>query len=483
MVVPERNEADGSVLRVVAAAPSTELTAMDEMLALARRTIAASVADETEVVWIEYRSGEEGRRPPERRERHGPGSMRPAAPSPLSATRREVLVRVADRGRIGFHRTLDTTWFGLELATRCALAQSRAQAPLQGLPHLPNDSHPTVEREIADPAIAALWNDPEAALALLRSVRTGDATGARLRFVEGRVAVLNSRGASRFAAPTAATLELSHGRTSFGEGGGAAAASARTLAGLPVDELLAAATARSVPEAADFESESTNGPVALGPEAVAQLVDAMGRALFSAEAYRTGSSLLRDHRGVQVFDRSFSVRDDALDPAGLPFPFDLEGTAKSSIELVREGTPRTPTLGQRHAALLGLAATGHSSGGDDAQPENLFVAPGTASDDDLLQAADGGVWIGRLGNIECLDGRPLQIRARARQVRTIRQGRLGQHLPDLIWTFHPMLAFARILAVGSSCRTLASGPVPGLLGASRAPGMVLTERGALRPAA
>src|SRR5262245_19016955 len=117
-------------------------------------------------------------------------------------------------------------------------------------------------------------------------------------------------------------------------------------------------------------------PLCLAPEAVGALVHALAGAAFTAHAYRDGTTVLRQLLGTQVFDRRLTLVDDGQDPSGMPFPFDFEGTTKRRVELVAQGTPKTPALDQRHAALFGLAATGHAAGGDDARAENLFLLAG-----------------------------------------------------------------------------------------------------------
>jgi predicted Zn-dependent protease len=332
---------------------------------------------------------------------------------------------------------------------------------------------------LADPAISALWVDPRASEDFLRPLRAGDATGARLRWLDGRTVVVNSRGLARAAAPTAATLEIRLGRTALGEGAGGAAGAARALSGLPLDDLSAAALARSVE--ARGEPARSDAPMVLSPEATARFFDALARALFAAHAYRGGGILPREHWGVQMFDRALSLRDDGLDPAGLAFPFDLDGSVKRPVDLVRDGAPRTPTLDERHAALLGLPATAHASGGDDAMAENLFVAPGQARDEDLLAAAGDGTWIGRLESVKVALTRPPLLSARAQQLRAIRDGRLAGWLPDALWTVNPLNALARLPALGAVRRTLVGGgSAAGLLGATTAPGVVLGHGGELR---
>ncbi|MGB6337809.1 MAG: metallopeptidase TldD-related protein, partial [Thermoanaerobaculia bacterium] len=175
---------------------------------------------------------------------------------------------------------------------------------------------------------------------------------------------------------------------------------------------------------------------------------------------------------VQVFDRAINLRDDGTDSKGLPFPFDLEGTAKRPVDLIFKGSPKTPALDQRQAAQLGLPPTAHAIGGNDARAENLFLLPGETSEDQMLLAADGGIWIGSLEHLECYEPTRAQIRAHARGVRRIERGQLGQGLPDLLWEDGLLRAFSSLLALGAE--PVAWSARAGFFGAISAPSMAIS---------
>ena len=200
---------------------------------------------------------------------------------------------------------------------------------------------------------------------------------------------------------------------------------------------------------------------------------------FTAQAYQLGDSFLRDYLGQQVFDRSLDLIDDGLDPSGLPFPCDLEGTAKRPVALVESGVPRTPALDQLHAGLLGLPPTPHAFAGDDARAEHLFLRPGSANWEELQKLGNDGVWVGAIGHLECFDRRRLRIRALARGVRRIEKGRLGRPLPDLTWEGSLLSALGQVEAIGSDTQVVAD--PSGELGAITAPALLLRKGSTLNP--
>jgi predicted Zn-dependent protease len=197
----------------------------------------------------------------------------------------------------------------------------------------------------------------------------------------------------------------------------------------------------------------------------------LNREAFSAAAYHEGGSLLREHLGVQVFDRALSLRDDATDPDGLPFPFDLEGTPKRPVMLIEQGIPRTPAADQRQAAVLGLQPTAHAIGGADARAGNLFLQAGEHDESALLGLSDGGIWVGQLDSLECFEPRRLKVRATLRGVRRIRDGRLAEPLPDRVWERSLVKSFADIGGVGSAA-TRCMGDA-GYLGGTSAPALAI----------
>lgn len=412
----------------------------------------SSPADETELVWFEVRRRgvtNRGRRR-RRRPRH----------------EKTILVRVHEGGRVGTHRTEARTVGEIEHAIRQAIAQSRIHQPIPGLPHLPADPQPT-------PDLDGLFDEQVAGLSARQAERivgqARDGEHARLDWGEARVAVFNSRGVRRRAAVTSADLTV---RYKPAPGSGRAEACARTLDRLAPEAVFDRARRH---HAEDEPGELPGLPTrtVLAPEATVVLCDLLNRTAFTAHAYQDGSSFLREHLGIQVFDRRIRLYDDGTDPSGLPFPFDLEGTVKRRVELILDGTPKTPALDERKAAQLGLPATGHAITGGDARAENVFLAPGGQTESELLALADGGLWIGSLTQAECFDGRRMKVRSVAHGVRQIRNGELAEPLPDLLWEDSLLRVFSHLLGLGDE--TVSVGIDRGLSGGVTAPAIALAD--------
>ncbi len=442
-----------------AAAGRGELLSLEEMSERLERALATSAADETELVWLETRRGE--------------AAARGQRIHARSLPERTILVRVLDRGRVGSFRTCGGEPGELESAVRMAVAQSRLREPLAGLPHLPADETPlAAPAPLADPELAAL--EPAGARDLVTELRERRET-IDLVWTEARVAVFSSRKVRRSATVTAVELAVRRGRR---PGGGRAATAARSLAGLAGRETAERARARHGTGAAE-EPPATPVPVVLAPEAAIRLVELLNGVSFSAMAYYDGTSFLREHLGVQVFDRAINLRDDGTDPAGLPFPFDLEGTAKRRVDLILKGAPRTPTLDQRQAAVLGLPPTAHAIGGNNARAEHLFLEAGELGSEELLAAADGGLWIGDLEPLEPIEPRRVTFRARAVGVRRIEGGRLAAPVVDLAWEDSLLRALASVAGMGRET-TRRLGP-DRFTGGISAPAIALAEVPALSP--
>jgi predicted Zn-dependent protease len=259
-------------------------------------------------------------------------------------------------------------------------------------------------------------------------------------------------------------------RIGRGVGEGIASGAARTLAALAPEGVVGRARARRT-EAIAPVAPSSPCPLWLGPEAAGALIHALASSAFTAHAYRDGSSFLRQLLGTQIFDRRLTLVDDGTEAAGLPMPFDLEGAAKRRVELIGAGTPRTPALDQRHAALFGMAATGHAAGGDDARAENLFLLPGEASDADLARAAQGGIFVAELSPLCTLppDGR--RFSAVARGVRSVHADGSFTALPDLRCEDSLVRALSHVLAVGAAA--VLTNPGDALYGGVSSPALVL----------
>ncbi len=425
------------------------------------QAIAESPADETEVLAIELRRGR-------------------TAVSVADATnysRRELTihVRVLERGRAGAFRTNGSSDGEIAHAIRQALGHAGVAPARRRVPPLPGSDEPAPKRHSGcDPRLMRMTPDLGRDW-LGEHTSSGDA--AILEWCDGHVMVANSRGLRRRERVTAVGLQV---RSGEGAGAGFATNASRTLGRLNAPVVFERARRRRT-TASPGELRSGQVPLLLSQEAAAELVDLLNHQAFSAHAYREGGSFLREHLGVQVFDQRVNLRDDGTDPAGLPFPFDLEGRTKRPLDLVRDGIPKTPTVDTRSAAEFGLEPTGHGVGGEEAFGLHLFLETGEMSEAELLAAADGGVWISRLEGVECFDPVRMRMRARARGVRMIEGGALTHPLPDLAWEDSVLRVFSDLRGLGRStaCRVSSDG----VLGGISAPAVVIGEALDLRLAA
>lgn len=434
-----------------------ELTS-DDVADRLTRGLRRSPADETELVWLDAR--------------RGTARSRDTSSEPPEHRETTLFARVLEGGRLGAFRRGTASDGEIESAIRQAIAQSRTRDALPGLPHLPaDDTEPGVSPSLYDEAIAAL--DARVARRLLADELEGREE-ARIDWGVTEIVVVNSRGLSRRARTTHVTVRARCGRA---PGAGRAAASSRSLEALDFDALMHRARRRhGRGPAAELPTDKTT--LVLAQEATIRLIDLLNTTALTASSYHDGTSFLREHMGVQVLDRRLGLRDDATDESALPFPFDFEGTAKRPVDLIVKGTPKTPALDQRQAALLGLPPTGHAVGGNDAVAQNLFLLPGEEPHQKLLEESADGVCIGWLDHVECYDPLRVRFRARARGARRIEGGALGKPLPDLIWEDSLLRALSNVSGLGAEMVTWSLGS---FVGGITAPALSLAEVVGLKP--
>jgi predicted Zn-dependent protease len=450
--------------------PPTPLVPIEEMLTRLDRALAHSPAEETEIVWIEARRGQESNG---KRRRDSFENME-----------RTLLIRVRESGRTGLHRMSAAGLSDLENAVREALGQARlapltppplqppgAAGPLLATPEMPGLADPLFDAEVARLV-------PGRARDLIqRQADRGEV--AWIGWGEGQLAVVNSRGLRRAAAATTVWTVVSCGNA---PGAGRAMAAARSLDGLDLAALFERARQRhagpgnaaNAANTADIPQEPV--PLVLSPDAAAALVDLLNRYALGSATFRSGP--FRGRIGEPVCHPAITLRDD---PAkGLPFPFDFFGAAKHPVDLIDRGVLVTPAIDGALAAETGLPPTPHQVAADEALAAHLTLQPGDEADEDVLRRADGGIWVSALDEIQAFDPGALRFRARARGVRRIEGGTLGAAFPDLLWEDSLPDLLARVLGVGRTMVSVTTGDP--LLGATTSPLLAFETVSGLRTA-
>ncbi|HUQ39601.1 MAG TPA: TldD/PmbA family protein [Acidimicrobiales bacterium] len=225
----------------------------------------------------------------------------------------------------------------------------------------------------------------------------------------------------------------------------------------------AALKARSSIDAVDIEPGVY--PVLLEPEAVATILVFLAAYGFNAKAHAEGRSFA--HPGEQQFDPSISIWDDALDARGIPFPFDVEGTPKSRLDLVAGGKTVGLTHDRRTAAKAGVESTGHGVPGGESfggYAQNAFLGGGSASHDELVTAVDRGLLITCFNYCRILDEKTQVVTGLTRNgTFLVENGKIAGAVRNLRFTqsFVGALGPGKVLAVGNDGRLADSEFGPG----------------------
>ena len=137
-------------------------------------------------------------------------------------------------------------------------------------------------------------------------------------------------------------------------------------------------------------------PVVLEHYAVDDMLEALSFYGMGAHMVQDGRSWMNELVGQQAMSPMLSIRDDGLDPAGWPVPFDAEGVSKRPVDIVTDGVVQGPVHNTYTGAKGNIASTGHqrgATGGPTAT--NLFLRPGDRTTEQLIASLDSGLYITR----------------------------------------------------------------------------------------
>jgi PmbA protein len=217
-----------------------------------------------------------------------------------------------------------------------------------------------------------------------------------------------SRGAWRLV--TSAGFSGEHRASSFGVSAGAVAGEGSAMeragegrqtrwrADLPsAGEIGADAGRRAVARLGSRKIASTTAPVIFENRIAASTLGPLLGAI-SGPSVARGVSFLKSKLGERVFAEAVTITDDPHRRRGLgSSPFDDEGVANHTMNIVDAGVLTTWLLNTSSARQLGLETTGHASRGLAGPPgvscSNLTVQPGELDQAGLMREAGAGLLI------------------------------------------------------------------------------------------
>ncbi len=195
--------------------------------------------------------------------------------------------------------------------------------------------------------------------------------------------------------------------------------------------------------------------VVLEPRAVAAALLFPAYLGFNGKAHADGLSFV--HLGEGQWDETVDIWDDATDPRALGDPYDVEGTPKRRVDLVRAGVSVGLAHDRRSAALAGAEPTGHSVGSEafGGYPTDLFLGAGDRGPDDLVAEVDRGLLVTDLWYNRILDPKTQVVTGLTRNgLFLIEEGRVTGAVQNLRYTQSVVGAFGpgRVLGLGDDAQ-------------------------------
>ncbi|GAA1974066.1 TldD/PmbA family protein [Catenulispora subtropica] len=254
---------------------------------------------------------------------------------------------------------------------------------------------------------------------------------------------------------------------------GASRQASRLIADLDGAALGARARAKALASQDPVEIEPGEYEVVLEPTAVSDVLWVLGGYGFNGKAFNEGTTFVR--LGEPQFDPAVTLVDDPLSGPAAGAVFDVEGTPRDRLVLVRDGETTAVVHDRRSALEAGVASTGHAdaeSAVNGAEPINLRLEPsagappaevdGPAADSAVMALVAGvrrGLLVTDHWYTRCLDPRRLVMTGLTRNgVWLIEDGEITRPVKNLRFTqsYPEALAPGRVLGIGSHAPAFAS---------------------------
>jgi predicted Zn-dependent protease len=193
--------------------------------------------------------------------------------------------------------------------------------------------------------------------------------------------------------------------------------------------------------------------VILDPYVTQDIITSLNFYGIGAQAVLEGRSWMNDRFGQILMHPSVSIWDDALDPHGMPMPFDFEGTPRQRVEIVTNGVVMGPVYDRYTAQKASKTTTGHalppSFAGFGTLALNLFMAPGNLDVEDMIRSTERGLYITRFWYTRLVHPRDCVITGMTRDgTFMIEHGELAYPVKNLRFTQSYIQTLANLEAIG-----------------------------------
>ena len=334
-----------------------------------------------------------------------------------------------------------------------AAEDARRVAPPEAPPPLPP---PSLAQQRSTQGEAA-WSDataactPEQRADAVAVVTRAAAAGGLQAFgavetTARQLAIVNTLGVRQYARTSVARVTA----VARGDAGaGYADRCAAHVGAIDVDALAAEVVDTASRNQRATRIEPGDYQVILAPYAVADMLEHLAYAGFGALAKQEARSFMRP--GEQLMSESVSLRDDAGDPAGLPFPFDWEGVTTTPVTFVDRGVCRDVVYDTPTAIADSTSSTGHALPMPNTEGPlavHLVMDGGERSCDQLIGDVERGLYVTRFWYVR--DVHPLRtvITGMTREgTFLIEGGRIGRPVADLRFTQSVVGALADVRGI------------------------------------
>jgi len=322
--------------------------------------------------------------------------------------------RASEGGRLGIATTSDGSKDGLDHVVASARSLARIAPVERTFRGFPKPEGPTPRAVVCSASTAR--SSPESATRIAERILAAAhaaAPGARVAGVVNvggeDLTVVNSEGLERSTRTSLAQASVLVDRPDLdppvsGWSEGAHWDAAR-LDPDALGRVAAERMARSAPAAVEPGAYR----VVLRASAVDELVSFLGLLGFGGHGEEEGWSCLRTMRGKRVAPAFVSLVDDPRSPWTVPAAIDYEGTATRRVPLVDEGIAGRAvtdlvTAGRLKAPLTGHGPPPEAPFGDwGPYPGHLVLAPGDASEEELVRETRNGLLVTRFHYVRVVD--------------------------------------------------------------------------------